>query len=185
MDFYSLAKFLHVAFAVLWLGGGFGLMLAAAVADRARNRDDFLAAMRLTTVLAPRLFVPGSLVVLVLGLAMMTLGGWRFDAWIVIGLLGFVAASAIGAGKLGPAAAATGRLAAEGRFVEAVATGRAMLRFARVEYVIQAVIVFVMVVKPGWSDHALLSGLALAAGAAILAILTAPVRPAGTMRTAA
>ncbi|MFZ5752526.1 MAG: hypothetical protein ACOY5U_15855 [Pseudomonadota bacterium] len=136
-------------------------------------------------MLTPSIFVPSSLIVFALGLAMIGLGDWRWDAWIVIGLLGFVAASAIGAGKLGPAAAATGRFAAEGRFAEAVATGRAMLRFARVEYVIQAVIVFVMVVKPGWSDHALLSGLALAAGAAILAILTAPVRPAGTMRTAA
>ncbi len=185
MDCYSIAKFLHVACAVLWLGGGFGLMLAAVVADRARNRDDFLSAVRLTTILAPRIFIPGSLIVLALGLAMMWLGGWRWDAWIVIGLAGFVAASAIGGGKLGPAAAATGRLAAEGRFAEAVATGRAMLRFAKVEYVIQAVIVFVMVAKPGWSDHAVLSALALAAGTAILAILTAPVRATGRTPTAA
>jgi hypothetical protein len=66
----------------------------------------------------------------------------------------------------------------------AVATGRAMQRFARIEYVIQAVIVFVMVVKPGWDDHATLSILALAAGTAILAILSAPPRSAGRMRTA-
>lgn len=185
MDWYSIAKFFHVVVAVLWLGGGFGLMLAAICADRARNRDDFLAAIRLMTILAPRIFVPGSLVVLALGLAMMWLGGWRWDAWVVIGLAGFFAASAIGAAKLGPAAAATGRLAAAGHFAEAVATGRAMLRFARIEYVIQAVIVFVMVVRPAWTDHATLSFLAMVAGTAILAIVALPLRRGAGLRTVA
>ena len=35
MDWYSIVKFLHVAFAVVWVGGGFTIMLLAVRADRA------------------------------------------------------------------------------------------------------------------------------------------------------
>ena len=37
MDWYSIVKFLHIASATLWVGGGFALMLLAVRADRAGN----------------------------------------------------------------------------------------------------------------------------------------------------
>ena len=60
MDLYLTAKFVHVTAAVLWLGGGLSLMLLAALSRRAGQRDDLFTTIRLVTVLAPRVFVPGS-----------------------------------------------------------------------------------------------------------------------------
>ena len=174
MDLYQVAKFLHVVLAVVWLGGGFILMLLGLRAARAGNRDDFLTVLRLVAFAGPRIFVPGSLAVLVLGLIMVWLAGWNWDAWVVMGLAGFVAAAGIGASKLGPASQAATRLAADGRLTEAETMGRTMLRFAKVEYVIQAAIVFAMVVKRSWSEIGTLSALAIVAALAILAILFAP-----------
>lgn len=174
MDLYLIAKFLHVVLAVIWLGGGFILMLLGLWTARAGRRDDFLTVMRLVAMVGTRIFVPGSIAVLILGLLMVWLGGWNWDAWIVLGLAGFVGALAIGATKLGPTSERAVRLADEGRLAEAEAAGRSMFRFAKIEYVIQAMIVFVMVVKPTWDEIGTLAGIGIAAALSVAAILMAP-----------
>ena len=174
MDLYLIAKFLHVVLAVVWLGGGFILMLLGLMTARSGKRDDFLTVMRLVAMVGTRVFVPGSIAVLILGLVMVWLGGWNWDAWIVVGLSGFLAALGIGAVKLGPTSERAVRLADEGRLAEAEVVGRSMFRFAQVEYVIQAMIVFVMVVKPTWTEVGTLAGIGIAAALAITAILMAP-----------
>jgi uncharacterized membrane protein len=178
MDPYLVAKFLHVALAVIWLGGGFILMLLGLLAARAGNRDDFLTILRLVAVVGTRVFLPGSIAVLILGLVMVWLGGWTWDAWIVIGLAGFVVAAGIGATKLGPTSEAVARLVAEGQLARAEQMGREMFRYAKIEYVIQAVIVFVMVVKPTWGETGILAALGICAGLAVTAILFAPKQAA-------
>jgi uncharacterized membrane protein len=177
MDTYLIAKFMHIACAVIWLGGGFALVVLGLIADRARSTADFLAVMRMVTQLAPRLFIPGSLLVLLFGLIMVWLGQLAFDAWIVIGLAGIAATAAIGTFILGPMAgrvvALSGNPATHG---EAVRVGRRMLTFAKVDYVLQFAIVFVMVLKPVWSDLAILAGLGTVVALAV-AILMIPARP--------
>ena len=60
MDWYSIVKFLHVAAAVLWVGGGFALMLLAVRADLAGNVERTLNAMGAIGELGNRLFMPAS-----------------------------------------------------------------------------------------------------------------------------
>ncbi len=162
MDAYLAAKFFHVACAVVWLGGGFGLVVLGIVAGRARNAHDFLTVMRFVTLLAPRLFIPGSLFVLASGLIMVWVGDLPLDAWIVIGLAGIAVTSCLGAFLLGPLAGRVTTLVADtARQDEAVAIGRRLMVWAKFDYVLQFAIVFVMVVKPLWSDLAVMSGLCL------------------------
>lgn len=174
MDWYTLAKFLHVSLAVVWLGGGFILVLLGILAARANNRADLFSAIRMVTIIAPKVFIPGSLAVLVLGLVMVWLGGWAWEAWLVIGLAGFVLAAGIGVVKLGPASDETARLVADGKPAEAEAMARKMLRFAKIEYVIQAAIIFAMVAKPSWGEISTLASMAAVGALALVAILLAP-----------
>jgi len=96
MDWYALVKFLHIACAVVWLGGGFTLMLLAVRADRAGNVDSMLQAMRATGELGNRLFAPLSLLTLAFGLILCGVWVGFSDLWVVIGLAGYAVTFSVG-----------------------------------------------------------------------------------------
>ncbi len=160
MDWYAIAKFLHVACAVAWLGGGLGLVILGVLAERARDGAGVMAVIAHVVRIAPLVFVPGSVLVLLFGLAMVWLGGWNWEAWLVLGLAGIAATGLIGALVLGPLSERAMRLQAEGRDAEALVAGHKLLRIAKADYVLQFAIVFAMVVKPGWSELGVLAGMA-------------------------
>src|ERR1700750_1850545 len=81
MDWYSIVKFLHIASATLWVGGGFALMLLAVRADRAGNIEGVLQAMRATGELGNRFFAPMSMLTLLFGLIMCGFWVGFFDLW--------------------------------------------------------------------------------------------------------
>jgi uncharacterized membrane protein len=177
MDGYLIVKFLHVSAAVLWLGGGIALLVLAILADRARQREAFMAVIADVGKLAPVVFMPGSVVVLLSGLAMIWLGGIAWDAWLVIGIAGIAVTAGLGALVLGPSAERITRLVQEpGLESEALAEGRHLLRIAKLDYVLQFTIVFAMVVKPGWTDAAILAGMAALVGLAAAMVLAWPGR---------
>lgn len=171
MDLYLVTKFLHVVAAILWLGGGLGLMLLAALAHRAGDRDDLFTIIRLISVLAPRVFVPGSFIVLVSGLAMVWFGGLAFEAWLVFGLGGIAATIGIGMTRLGPLSGQIIYLVAKAEWDKAERIADSLLRAARVDYVLQFLIVFAMVAKPLWSDTGILAAMAAIAAVAVLTLL--------------
>jgi uncharacterized membrane protein len=160
MDWYLIVKFLHVACAVAWLGGGLALVILGVLADRARNDAALMAVIGGVVRIAPIVFIPGSVLVLLFGLAMVWLGGWAWEAWLVFGLAGIAVTGAVGTLVLGPLAEKSAKLNAEGRQAEALTAGRRLLKYAKADYVIQFAIVFAMVVKPGWSDLGILLGMA-------------------------
>lgn len=68
MTLYELLLFLHIAFAIVWIGSGFLLHVLGYRADRA---DDHAAIERLfrdQTALANLIFIPSSLLVLAFGI---------------------------------------------------------------------------------------------------------------------
>lgn len=149
MDLYAVSKFLHVAVAILWLGGAAGMVLAGGRAMRLSRSEDVLAIVRQVTFLAGAVFMPGSVVILVLGLYL-TWAQWSFaDAWVVIGILGVVATGGIGGAILTPLAK---RIEAAGQGDEAITLSHELLRKARADMVLLFVIVWDMVSKPQWSD---------------------------------
>lgn len=171
MDLYLVAKFLHVACAALWLGGGLALMILAMQARRAGNREDMFTTIRLVMVLAPRVFMPGSILVLLFGLAMIWLGGLAWDAWIVFGMAGIAATAGLGMFRLGPLCERITGLTAAGEWAAAEAAADALIRAARVDYTLQFLIVFAMVVKPGWGDTGVLTAMLGLAALSALSLL--------------
>jgi hypothetical protein len=76
VSYYELLLFLHVAAAILWIGGSATLQL---IGLHATSTDDHVALAKLFDAgnwLATRLFIPSSLAVLVLGILLTIEGPW-------------------------------------------------------------------------------------------------------------
>ena len=67
MDSYLIFKLLHVACAVMWVGGGFTLMVAAEIQRRKRGPDGLVSVVDAIALLGPLFFVPVSLLTVAFG----------------------------------------------------------------------------------------------------------------------
>jgi uncharacterized membrane protein len=168
MSYYEVLLFLHIAAAVVWLGSGF--FLQALVVRAAREDDDGLMQGLASSSgwLAQRIFIPASLVVLVVGILLTIEGPWSFgDLWIVLGLAGYAFSFLVGIlflepeGKRIAAAMEAGDQARAGFHVGRINT------VSRIELVVLYLVVAVMALKPTGDDV----GTLLLAGAALLAAL--------------
>lgn len=169
LDNYTLLKFAHVVSAIVWLGGGFAMVLLATLFARRPDPTDLLGVIRQIAYLGPRLFMPVSILTLVTGLAATHVGGFGWPAWVVLGLLGIAVTSLLGALKLGPTCEKAILLSETKGIQAAKVEMQKLLPFARFDYAMQFAIVFLMVTKPDWQDVPVLAGLALTTCLALLA----------------
>ncbi len=170
MDWYSIVKFLHIASATLWVGGGFALMLLAVRAQRAGNIEGVLQAMRATGELGNRFFAPMSMLTLLFGLIMCGFWIGFSDLWVLIGLAGYATTFCIGMFIFKPTAdRMAGMIARDGVTPAALAQGQRILSAAHFDYSVMLVIIAAMVLKPTVHDIVILGGMALvlATGAAL------------------
>lgn len=163
MDWYSIVKFLHVAAAILWVGGGFVLFLLGVLAQRAGNIEEKLQAMRASGQLGGRFFAPMSMLTLIFGLIMCGFWVGFSDLWIVIGLVGYATTFSIGMFIFKPTGERMGAMIARDGVTPAVLEiGERMMRAARLDYAVMLVIVADMVLKPTAHDIGILAAMALA-----------------------
>lgn len=157
MTWYTLFKSIHVAAAVVWVGGA---VMVQAYAFRILGTDDGKRQAdfaRDTEVVSMRLFIPTTWVLLLAAIAMMINADWPWGQdWVVFGLIAWTLSFVIGAGFLGPEG---GRIA---KIIEqhgpesplAKARIRRILMVSRAELVVLLAVVWNMVVKPtgmhGW-----------------------------------
>ena len=158
VDFSNFLKFLHVTAAVLWVGGGFAMILASCLLASHASAQAQLAFVRVTALLGLRFFVPLSMVTLASGVALLFLDGWGWQPFTVLGL-------AVMTGQTHGVSAALPQV-------------RRIRRLAIADYAVQFAIVFVMVVKPGWDDVAVFSGLVIVVGLAVMFAATRLFRTA-------
>lgn len=172
MDWYSIVKFLHIASATLWVGGGFALMLLAVRAQRAGNIEGVLQAMRATGELGNRFFAPMSMLTLLFGLIMCGFWIGFSDLWVLIGLAGYATTFCIGMFIFKPTAdRMAGMIARDGVTPAALAQGQRILNAAHFDYSVMLVIIAAMVLKPTVHDIVILGGMALVlATGAVLAV---------------
>ena len=189
MDWYSIIKLLHVVAAILWLGGGFAMVVLATRADRASDHETLLHHIRSVTLLGARVFVPSSLATLLTGLAMAWLWTGFSEPWILIGIGGFTFTFIMGVAVLGPSATRVLLTAAdEGAGPTALRQARRLLQVAKIDLTAMFVVVAAMVLKPSSGDYAVLGAMVavFAVGAFVcLAGLRASADPALIIRAKA
>jgi uncharacterized membrane protein len=173
MDLASLLKFAHVCAALVWVGGGFVMVIGGIARARHASPEDQLAHIRTVAFLGTRLFMPASIATLASGVALLFAAGWGWQPFTVLGLAGIVFTAAYGALVLGPASEKVAKTAEAWGAVSALPMARQIYRLAAFDYAIQFAIIFLMVVKPGWQDMAILAGL----GAVITLAALAAFRP--------
>lgn len=173
MDVYAILKFLHIAFAIAWAGGGLALVVLAFLAERARDEERVITVVSLSGTFAPLVFGASSALVLIFGLLMVWIGGYTWsDAWIVLGFLGIVVLMAMAKLVFSPLGERfTSLSATPGKQPEALAAARRLMAFAKFDVVILFSIVLLMVAKPGWSDWPVLLVVAAVVALAGLAFL--------------
>ena len=149
---YTLAKFLHITLAMLWIGGSVMLQLAGrtALASRLPGRTaEFSVEL---AELGKKFYPPLSVGVLLLGFYLVAEGNWGFDSpWVSVAILGVLVSIVVGAAFLGPQSAKAAEMArTEGADAPGVRdTVNRVLRVGLMDIGLLVFIVFLMVTKLG------------------------------------
>lgn len=184
MDLYSFVKLLHILSAVVWVGGGFMLMVSSELALRASG-PTFQGFSEISAKLGMLLFMPSALLTLLFGIVL-TVMGWSFaDLWVILALVGIAVSIAIGIVIIKPTTDKIAELAAsqgpESPQVRSMTAS--LIRKGRFDLVLMVVIIADMVFKPGYDDVLLLA--VMAAVLAIAAVAFLVMQPAGAAAKAA
>ncbi|MGE3304467.1 MAG: DUF2269 family protein [Rhizobiaceae bacterium] len=178
MDWYSIVKFLHITAAIVWLGGGFMLIIMGIRAQRSGDPQQLMYHLRNTAALGVVLFMPASMLTLVFGLVLSLLWTGFSDLWIIIGLVGAGMTFLTGALFIKPVGDRIAAMMEKDGVTPAVQMeGAKLLRIAKFDYTVMIVVIADMVLKPGESDPAILAAMAAVTVVGALAFLV-PWRPA-------
>jgi uncharacterized membrane protein len=102
---YALFKYIHVLFAVVWIGGGALLTILALAAERKEDPMELVTVARQAAFVGEKVFAPAGLVVFLMGIAMMLNTDWGWGRfWIVAGLIGYAVTFVTGVAVLSPLA---------------------------------------------------------------------------------
>jgi uncharacterized membrane protein len=173
VSWYSFLLFVHVAMAVIWVGGGLMMQFFVLRASMSGDPARMSAVGHDIEWIAQRVFIPSSLIAFLSGVLLVVESDFYGfgDDWIVIGLVLFAITFLAGALFFGPESGRLGKLVeAEGPTSPAVQEKlRRLLALTRADLMLLFLIIFDMAVKPEWGDASLwIAVLAFAALAALL-----------------
>jgi uncharacterized membrane protein len=151
MTSYELWLFVHIAAAIVWIGGATAGQVFAVLAKRSGDPARTAAFGRDISFVGTRIFLPSSVVVLITGALLTEDGSWDWsEPFILFGLVAWAVLSLIAFGYVLPEMKKVGgRIAAEGPSPELVGRVDTLVLIARVVIALLFVIVLAMVVKPG------------------------------------
>jgi uncharacterized membrane protein len=167
MTWAQLLLFLHVAAAVIWVGGGLMMQFFGIRASMSGDPRRLGEVGEDIEWIANRVFIPASLGAFLTGILLVVESDfYRFrDDWIVMGLALYATTFLAGVLFLGPEAGRIHQLM-EQRSPEVGTRMQRLIMLARLDLVLLFAIVFVMTVKPEIDDSAFVEGLLAAALAA-------------------
>lgn len=151
MDYYEILKFVHIAMAIVWVGGGAVIQILVLRIMRDPNDEQLARFSRDVAWIGERIFLPASLILVVMGI-LMVVDAWDFsDTWIMIGIGGFLATVVTGAFFLAPSAKKLAAIVETTRAAdpEFKSTFDRVIAVSRVDLVVLFLVVLDMVVKPG------------------------------------
>jgi uncharacterized membrane protein len=151
MTWYEFLLFVHIAGAIVWVGGAFYVQLYGVIELRSGDPSTIARFAANAGRLGERLFTPTSIVVVLAGIGLMLNGNWPWGRlWVDFALIAFAGSFLLGAAYLGPTAkriAAVGPQTAEGQRLI-----RRIFVALRIDLMFLFAIVFAMVVKPTSDD---------------------------------
>lgn len=152
-DLTEILKTIHVLAAVVWVGGAAASQFYAIRIQRSGDPARLAAFGKDAEWVGMRVFMPASILVLLLGIWMVVrVEFYAFgDAWILIGLGGILFSALVGSLFLGPESGRLGKLI-EAEGPENPEVQRRMSRLylvSRIELAILLLVVVDMVVRPG------------------------------------
>jgi uncharacterized membrane protein len=168
MSYYEILLFLHIAAAVVWLGSGFFVQMLLSRADA--SGDDGLKAGLASNSgwMAQRIFIPASLLVLIVGILLAIEGPWSFgDLWIVLGLAGYAISFLIGILFLEPEGKRIHKAMEAGDREAAAFRVSRINAVSRIELTVLYLVVAAMALKPTGDD----TGTLIAGAVVLLAAL--------------
>ena len=174
MTWYEFLLFLHIACAVIWLGGSFTLQMYGVVVRRGGDPAELAQFAGRAGVLGERMFTPASLLVLLAGIGLMVEGSWDWGLlWVDFALVTFAASFVVGLFLIAPTAKRLPRVG------PTTSEGQELIRriftILRVDLTFLFAIVFAMIVKPT-SDDGWVLLIAAAVVVALTAVFLAPLR---------
>jgi uncharacterized membrane protein len=177
MTLYELLLFIHISATVVWVGAGLCSLVLAIGYDRDGDEPAIRRFLADQERLATRLFIPASLTVVILGIALVIESeAWSFDQlWIVLGLVGFAATFITGLFMIKPASERIGAAMERegGRLTPELRTDiRKLIVMARIDYVVLFLVIADMVFKPIGEDVGVLIGMAVILVAGIAYIVS-------------
>jgi uncharacterized membrane protein len=148
---YELLLFVHVVCAVIWVGGALYAQILAVLVARSGDPAELPRLARHVEFIGSRVFLPAAILLFLAGSAM-TVQAWSFgQAWIAMSVALWVLSALAGAVYLAPRAKRVAALFEDEG--PASAAGRRLLDrmflVSRLELVSFAVIIALMVFKPG------------------------------------
>jgi uncharacterized membrane protein len=148
---YQVYLSVHILAAVLWVGGAFTIQLLAIRAARPDARLQLGALASEIEWVGTRLFIPSSLILVIMGFLLVSKGNGDYQFWVVFAIAVWLASFLAGIAFLGPQ---SGKL---GNDVEqygpdspqAMARLQKIFLVSRVELVFLLLVVLDMALKPG------------------------------------
>jgi uncharacterized membrane protein len=148
---YETFLFVHVAAAVVWIGGGTAFTILGIAAERTRDNARIAAIVQLVEWIGIRVFTPASFVVLGFGFALAENAGWDYgEFWLSFGLAVWAVSALTGILFFGPQLKRLKDVIAD-HGVESDEAQRRMLtvlRVARLDMALLLLIVADMTIKP-------------------------------------
>jgi uncharacterized membrane protein len=149
---YQLLLYIHIVCAVIWVGGAFAIQALAIIVTRSGDPTEVPRLSRNMEIIGSRVFLPAAVLLFLAG-TVMTIQNWSFgNTWIAVSIGLWILSALGGAIYLGPRAKRVVALfEAEGpSSVEARALIGRLFIATRLELVSFAVIIALMVFKPGF-----------------------------------
>lgn len=147
---YDSLLFLHIVGVIAWLGGAFTLTVLGLQMARDSSPAVRGSLAQAGEFFGRKVFGPAAGLILVTGVVMVGLTGWRVPAWVIWGLCGLFASGFIGAVLVGRAARALAALSAGGGVGTPVMNSlrRRLALFSTLDVLILLSVVAAMVFKP-------------------------------------
>jgi uncharacterized membrane protein len=148
---FAIFKLIHVSVAVFWVGGGLLLTVLALWAQSKDDPEELATVARQAAFVGEKLFAPGGLLVLAMGITMVINDHIGFGTtWVVIGLVGYATTFTTGVAFLSPRAKRVALLLeTEGAAAEETqAAIKQILLIARVDVAVLLLVVADMLMKP-------------------------------------